>query len=75
MNLYNLVRNIFASKRIYVVNIRSKQIHSLLLDRPVCKVDKILPKNRRIVNKKEASKLVKEEGYTYCYWCFESRKE
>ena len=73
MDLKNFFRKL--TGKVYLVNIKTKEIHSLELARKVCKIDKMLPKNKKYVTFKEASRLLKHEHYDKCDWCFKRRKD
>lgn len=61
--------------KVYVINTRTKEIHSEKLARKVCKIDKMLPANKKYVTFREAKRLLQEEGYDKCDWCFKIRKD
>ena len=54
----------------YVVNLnpRSKEIHSLNSKHKSCQLDKIVQK--KYVTRKKALKLIKEEGFNGCLFCW-----
>lgn len=54
----------------YVVNLRpqSKEIHRLSTKHKSCQTDHI--SNREYVSREKALRLINEEGYSGCRWCF-----
>jgi len=55
----------------YLVNHRSKEIHQLNEKHKNCKIHLITKHNREYVSRRKALRLIKEDGYNGCRWCWD----
>jgi hypothetical protein len=58
--------------KVYIANTTSRIIHSVENAGKVCKLDKIPEGGHRHISRKESLRLIREEGYHFCRWCFET---
>lgn len=54
----------------FIANIESKEIHDFWESGEKCNLDDLKPEHRRTIERKELIRLLREEAYDLCDWCF-----